>query len=213
MEREAFISRLASRVRDGEQQNDASLRPERRSALPNAACVATLTDRLRDLDVKVSLVGSQEEARDQLEQLVRERGWRRLACSASTAWGAVAKKRTDQLAEAQLGLSVADWAIADTGTVVVCSSEAVLRSYSLVPPTVAFFVPQSRIRQTVGDVLNELPTTAQSLPSCVSFISGPSSTADLAGVHVVGVHGPGEVFVWIIGEPVDGSVNCGECNE
>ena len=205
MEREAFLSRLASRVRDGEQQNDASPRPERRSALPDAACVATLTERLRDLDVKVSLVGSQEEARGQLEQLMRERGWRRLACSERTAWGDVAKMRTDQLAEADLGLSVADWAIADTGTVVVCSSETELRSYSLVPPTIAVFVPRSRIRETVGDVLGELPTTAHSLPSCISFITGPSSTADLAGVHVVGVHGPGEVLVWILGEPADGS--------
>lgn len=213
MEREAFLSRLASRVRGAEQENDESPRPERQPALSREACVALFTERLGDLGVEASLVGSQEAARADVERLVRERGWTRLACPKSTAWGTIGKKRTDQLAEAQLGLSVADWAIADTGTVVVCSSEAVLRSYSLVPPTVAFFVPQSRIRQTVGDVLGELPTTARSLPSCVTFITGPSSTADLAGVHVVGVHGPGEVFVWMIDGPVDGSVGLGERDE
>jgi len=213
MEREAFLSRLASRVRHGEQENDESARPERQPTLSKETCVALFTERLRDLGVKASLVGSQEEARDDLERLVQERGWTRLACPKGTAWGAITKKRTDQLAEAQFGLSVADWAIAETGSVVVCSSEAVLRSYSLVPPTVAFFVPQSRIRQTVGDILGGLPTTAHSLPSCVTFITGPSSTADLAGVHVVGVHGPGEVLVWMIAGPIDGSVGCGERNE
>ncbi len=36
------------------------------------------------------------------------------------------------------------------------------------------------------------------LPTAVTFISGPSNTADIASVRCVGVHGPAEVFVWII---------------
>jgi L-lactate utilization protein LutC len=34
----------------------------------------------------------------------------------------------------------------------------------------------------------------------VSLINGPSSTSDLAAMHVVGGHGPGEAFVWVIAE-------------
>ncbi|MGD0998984.1 MAG: LUD domain-containing protein [Thermoleophilia bacterium] len=100
--------------------------------------------------------------------------------------------------EASFGLCEADWAVAETGSVVVCSSAEVRRGYSLLPPAVGFFVPRRRILPTVGDVLRELPTDGHALPSCVSFVSGPSSTSDLAAVHVVGVHGPGEVFVWVI---------------
>ncbi|MEI6726551.1 MAG: LUD domain-containing protein, partial [Actinomycetes bacterium] len=96
---------------------------------------------------------------------------------------------TSEPRDADFGLSEADWAVAETGSVVVKASQEVRRSYSLVPSAVGFFVPRSRLRATVGDVLRELPADGSSLPSCVSFISGPSGTSDLAAVHVVGVHG------------------------
>ena len=37
-----------------------------------------------------------------------------------------------------------------------------------------------------------------SLPTCVTLVTGPSASADVVGVRTLGVHGPGEVHVWLI---------------
>jgi L-lactate dehydrogenase complex protein LldG len=181
--------------------------------------VELLAARLRASGGEVALVGSRAEAWAALERLAGERGWRTIACApglrpdaadagdganAGTNAGPDERLRfTAEARDADFGLCEADWAVAQTGSVVVKASEEVRRGYSLVPPAVGFLVPRSRLRATMGDVLRELPAEIESLPSCVSFISGPSGTSDLAAVHVVGVHGPGEVFVWVIedGEP------------
>ena len=91
--------------------------------------------------------------------------------------------------------------MAETGSVVVTSSVEVRRGYSLLPSAIGFFVSEHCISATVGDVLDKIAVFQGALPSCISFITGPSNTADIASVHVVGVHGPREVHVWVIAEP------------
>jgi L-lactate dehydrogenase complex protein LldG len=174
--------------------------------------VGLFAERLRASGGEVALVASRAEAWAALERLAGERGWQAVACSdslrpegAGLAPGASERAGagpclhfTPEPRDADAGLSEADWAVAETGSVVVKASVDARRGYSLVPPVAGFFVPLSRLRPTMGDVLRELPAETGPLPSCVSFISGPSGTSDLAAVHVVGVHGPGEVFAWMI---------------
>jgi len=190
--------------------------------------VGLFAERLRASGGEVSTVASRAEAWAALARLAGERGWRSVACAsalrpdaaadvsdaaeAADAVGAgAALGFTAEARGADVGLSEADWAIAETGSVVVKASADVRRGYSLFPAAVGFFVPRRRLRATMGDVLRELPAGVASLPSCVSFISGPSGTSDLAAVHVVGVHGPGEVFVWVIegGEPAGPAPSAG----
>ncbi len=144
------------------------------------------------------VVAARQDAREALERLASARGWTSVAAAPGLAWPSAAVRWTSDAREAPLGLCEADWAVAETGAVVVCSSVEVRRGYSLVPPVAAFFVPASRIVAGLGDVLRALPGDGLELPSAVSFVSGPSGTSDIAGTHVVGVHGPGEVFVWVL---------------
>jgi L-lactate dehydrogenase complex protein LldG len=216
MERLTFLARLRVRLDGAEFAAGlpASVPSEAHHAESTAGegLVELFTARLRVSGGVVARAGSRGEAWAALERLAVECGWRTLACppgvrpagagGSDDADGDCLRFTSDPRA-ADFGFSEADWAVAETGSVVVKASAEVRRGYSLVPPAVGFFVPRSRLRASIGDVLRELPTDGGSLPSCVSFISGPSGTSDLAAVHVVGVHGPGEVFVWVVedGEP------------
>ncbi len=219
MDRVTFLARLRERLEDGSRGETSppetlarTAAPSRRARPPTAApldhgayglsgdgLVDLFAARLRESGGEVTLVGSRPQAWAALERLVGERGWRAVACAPGARQGAPGGLHfTDEARAADFGFSDADWAVAETGSVVVTASAEVRRAYSLVPAAVGFFVPRGRLRATMGDVLRELPAQTSSLPSCVSFISGPSGTSDLAAVHVVGVHGPGEVHVWVI---------------
>ena len=208
MEREAFLERLRLRLApDAATPAPAALAPAAAplesllsapAATPAPDPTALFVERLAGLGVTVARVASLAQAQEGVEHLVAERGWGAVACAADLCWDGIAARHTLEAREAPFGLSRADWAVAETGSVVVRSSVAVRRGYSLVPPAAGFFVAERCIVPTIGDVLRALPGAGPALPSCVSFISGPSSTSDLAAVHVVGVHGPGEVFVWVI---------------
>jgi L-lactate dehydrogenase complex protein LldG len=238
MDRVTFLARLRERLDEGARafaatdaapSAPASAAPARDAPAPDLGrppvatgreLVELFAARLRESGGVVDAVASRAQAWAALERLAGERDWRSIACAPGVrldvagdggeAHGA-GLSFTLEARAADFGLTEADWAVAETGSVVVRSSAEVRRGYSLVPPAVGFFVSQSRLRATLGDVLGELPADPGLLPSCVSFISGPSGTSDLAAVHVVGVHGPGEVYVWVIehDEPAVSSSSAG----
>ncbi len=146
----------------------------------------------------VDVVADRASAQAGVERLMGDRGWASLACPPSLCWPAVAEARRQEAAGAPLGLCEARWGVAETGTLVVVNRGEVARGYSLLPPAIGLFVAESAIASTLGDVLRAVDEESGELPACLSFISGVSATADIVSVRVAGVHGPGEVFVWVI---------------
>jgi L-lactate utilization protein LutC len=129
------------------------------------------------------------------------------------------------LFEATLGITCADYAIADTGTLVIASKiagesavktpgakkasppSAEARSsgeqhrlISLVPPTHVCLLDSAKI---VRDLNEFFPLVSETLyqdsapPLVVTFITGPSRTADIELTLTMGVHGPRELHVLI----------------
>ncbi len=91
----------------------------------------------------------------------------------------------------------ADAAIAETGTVVVASGSRRSRSASLVPPTLIALVARARIVADLFDYF-ATPEDATAAPSNINLITGPSKTADIEGILITGVHGPGRVHLVIV---------------
>ncbi|MEW6143779.1 MAG: lactate utilization protein C [Thermodesulfobacteriota bacterium] len=106
----------------------------------------------------------------------------------------------NEIAEAGIGISGADYAIADTGTIVLLTDENRPRSVSLLPPVHVAIVKKSDIVSNIRElfiILKQTLDTTQSVPSCMTFITGPSRTADIELNLTLGVHGPKELYVII----------------
>jgi L-lactate utilization protein LutC len=97
-------------------------------------------------------------------------------------------------ARVDVGITSAEYALADTGTLVMFSTAEEARMISLLPPVHLAVIRSDRILSG----LDELFTLAQ-LPgertSSMVLITGPSRTADIEQILIRGVHGPGELHV------------------
>lgn len=102
----------------------------------------------------------------------------------------------DELYDFDAGVTDVTYAVAETGSLVIKSGLAHGRAISLVPMVhVAIVEPKN----CVPDLLDLMELLAkEGVGNNVSIITGPSKTADIEGALVVGVHGPGEVQVFVL---------------
>lgn len=100
------------------------------------------------------------------------------------------------LFEYEVGITGAQAGIAETGTLVLDSSAERNRLVSLVPPVHIAVLEASRIYPTLGDALAFLQSGDEVSPA-ITFITGPSRTADIELTLAIGVHGPQELYVII----------------
>jgi L-lactate dehydrogenase complex protein LldG len=103
------------------------------------------------------------------------------------------------LYDADVGITDVQAAVAETGSLVVCSGPGLARGLSLVPPVHVAIVKGSDIVPDLIDLWNDSrirPRLTES--SNVVLITGPSKTADIEGVLITGVHGPREVYVVLV---------------
>ena len=106
-------------------------------------------------------------------------------------------------AEADVGISGANLAIAESGTLVIVSNEGNARLVTSLPPIHIALVTTEKFIETMEQAVTLIKalTTASAglkLTSYVSFITGPSKTTDIEKELVIGVHGPQEVHIVII---------------
>jgi L-lactate dehydrogenase complex protein LldF len=105
--------------------------------------------------------------------------------------------------EATVGISGANLAIAETGTVVIVSNEGNVDLTTTLPPVHIALFGIDKVVATMDDavaVLRMLPRsgTGQIMTSYVNWITGPSRSADIEQSLTIGVHGPREMHCVII---------------
>jgi L-lactate utilization protein LutC len=145
---------------------------------------------LEKLNGKVYRAGSKQEARDYKEcGILSIEGVR-------GRWSDRAALR-EACATADMGITSADYALADTGTLVMFSSSEEPRLVSLLPPLHLAIVPVERLLTGLDELL-EMVSIPSERSSSMVLITGPSRTADIEQILVRGVHGPGEIHVVLV---------------
>jgi len=102
------------------------------------------------------------------------------------------------LLDCDVGVTSADYALADTGTLVLMSGGEQHRLISLLPPVHVCLLAPSRIFPSLTQLLayiNNEFYSRERPPHALTCITGPSRTADIEHTLTMGVHGPKSVHV------------------
>ena len=101
----------------------------------------------------------------------------------------------EHLAGVDIGLTRADYGIADTGTLVIDSGSEDVRLATMVSEIHLAFLPVSRIYPSAESLATQLQDMMSAAPNYTAFITGASRTADIERVLAIGVHGPLELHI------------------
>jgi L-lactate dehydrogenase complex protein LldG len=114
------------------------------------------------------------------------------------AWAANEK---EELFASDIGVSEAEAGIAESGSLIEIMDPERGDLVSLVPPVHVAVLRRERIVETLETFLESFATSPRPVrpPQRMTIVTGPSRTADIEQSLTLGVHGPGKLFVIVVG--------------
>ena len=114
-------------------------------------------------------------------------------------WGAIACHETLSPDE-PVAVNIADWAIAETGSLVFTSRSDSPTLYSYLPLHHVILVDGGGILRYMEDYWAMVRDADTTPPRSTNFITGTSGTADIEAQNIRGAHGPRFMHIVIFGE-------------
>jgi L-lactate dehydrogenase complex protein LldG len=166
----------------------------------------TFADAFIKLGGKFIFCENEREFLDNINILYENRGWKELLCSDERMLQLFRDNHIDMITAADPNADNADACITGCETLVARTGSIILSSRQNLGRIAPVFYPVHIVfayaNQVVGDIedgFNALKKKyGNDLPSMINLNTGPSRTADIEKTLVVGVHGPGEVFCFLI---------------
>jgi L-lactate dehydrogenase complex protein LldG len=154
------------------------------------------------LQGKFAFCENETDLHVQLAALFQEKGWDKVYCKEQGFAAILEKlgiKAYEDLAACDVSVTGCEYLVARTGSIVLSSASESGRTASVYAPV---HICIAYNRQLVFDLKDALfflkEKYGSSLPSLVSFATGPSRTADIEKTLVTGVHGPKEVYCFLL---------------
>lgn len=147
---------------------------------------------------------NQQEFAFQLTSLIKKQDWQKVFCLEEKLITAVAGQLADRLIKTDLAtcdvsITGCEFLVARTGSIVMSAAQISGRTTSVYAPVHICIAYTNQLVFDIKDALEGIKKRyGQYLPSLITFAAGPSRTADIEKTLVVGVHGPKEVYLFLI---------------
>jgi len=156
------------------------------------------------LQGRFSFCANEAELAVQLNLLAAQRKWSKIYCVEEDLKTKLFEKgfqniTGNDLADCEASITYCEQLIARTGSLLLSSAQASGRTISVYAPVHICIAYTDQLVYDIADGFNQLIDKYRlNLPSLITLASGPSRTADIEKTLVVGVHGPKEVFCFLI---------------
>jgi L-lactate dehydrogenase complex protein LldG len=149
------------------------------------------------LQGKFAFCVDEQELHQQLQQLITEKQWTKIYCS-EDKWNAKFSN-TINLESCDASITGCESLVARTGTIVLSTANKSGRTVSVYAPIHICIAYTKQLVFDVKDALLSIKEKHQGkIPSLITFATGPSRTADIEKTLVTGVHGPKEVYCFLV---------------
>lgn len=133
----------------------------------------------------------------QVQQLIAANKWTKIYCS-EDKWNPVLSN-TINLAGCDASVTGCEFLVARTGSIVLSAAQQSGRTVSVYAPIHICIAYTSQLVYDVKDALQAVKDKyGAAIPSLITFATGPSRTADIEKTLVTGVHGPKEVYCFLV---------------
>ncbi len=157
------------------------------------------------LQGRFSFCANNQELAQQLNVLVETRKWSKVICKETTLETTLANhnfvniNQQVSLSNCDVAITTCEALVARTGSIFLSSATASGRNNSVYAPVHICIAYTSQLVYDIADGLALIKKKfGDNLPSIISLATGPSRTADIEKTLVVGVHGPKEVFCFLV---------------
>lgn len=164
------------------------------------------------LKVEVVQVPTPEAAKETLAAMHKKEGWTRVASHHHHLTDRLVtglqpdllwtddQPGVDALESCEVGISVCEALIAQTGSILVTGTGCGGRALSVLPPHHLVLATRDQLLPDLYAGYEHLRRTYRdTLPSFISFITGASRTGDIERILVLGAHGPKRLTVLLLG--------------
>jgi L-lactate dehydrogenase complex protein LldG len=147
---------------------------------------------------------NRQELAFQLSSLIKKQDWNKVYCVEDKLIEPVAAQLEERLvktglADCDVSITGCEYLVARTGSIVMSSAQVSGRTTSVYAPIHICIAYTNQLVYDLKDALQGAKEKyGNNVPSLITFATGPSRTADIEKTLVVGVHGPKEVYLFLV---------------
>jgi len=161
------------------------------------------------LDGSLEICAEKSDFLQKLTELREEQNWESIACQSGSFQGDFGLEAFPFAGENPYAvITGCECLVARTGTIVLSAAQDYGRILTVYTPVHIVVATVDQLVYDVGDGIGKIIQQyhATGLPSAIFFASGPSRTGDIEKALVRGVHGPVQVYLFLLQDDGDSTI-------